>query len=298
MSAIRYFNRHTGKTEEEAVYGERWLRWAYETAPGRLALHALVKRPLFSKLYGKRMNAPSSRELIAPFVEKFGIEVGEMATPPEDCANFNEFFFRKLTADARPLATEEVIFPCDGRHLGFPCADQVDQVDQVFVKGQQLDLSRLLGSTELAKHFAHGPLVISRLCPVDYHRFHFPAAGTPGDARLINGPLYSVSPIALRRNLSYLWENKRMVTELATESLGTILICEIGATNVGSIHQTFHPGTLVGKGAEKGYFSFGGSCMITLFEPGKVQLAEDLLTYTARGLEHYARFGSALPEPA
>ena len=55
-------------------------------------------------------------------------------------------------------------------------------------------------------------MLISRLCPVDYHRFHFPVSGIPGEPRLINGWLYSVSPLALRRRLKYLIENKREVT--------------------------------------------------------------------------------------
>jgi phosphatidylserine decarboxylase len=62
------------------------------------------------------------------------------------------------------------------------------------VKGQKLRLPELLGDDGVARRFAGGSLLISRLCPVDYHRFHFPAAGTPGESRLINGWLYSGQP--------------------------------------------------------------------------------------------------------
>ena len=133
--------------------------------------------------------------------------------------------------------------------------------------------------------------MLSRLCPLDYHRFHFPVSGTPRQTRLINGPLFSVSPIALGQNLSYLWQNKRTITEIQTETLGTVLMLEIGATCVGSIHQTYQPDTAIEKGAEKGYFAFGGSSTITLFEPGKVQLAADLLGNSAQQIETYARMG-------
>lgn len=135
---------------------------------------------------------------------------------------------------------------------------------------------------------------MSRLCPVDYHRFHFPAAGVPGAPRLINGPLYSVSPIALRRNVAYLWQNKRMLTQLETPDLGRVLLLEIGATNVGSIVETFEPGKPVTKGAEKGHFRFGGSSMVTIFERGRVKLAEDLIEQTARSRELYAHIGSRM----
>ena len=38
-------------------------------------------------------------------------------------------------------------------------------------------------------------MLISRLCPVDYHRYHFPVAGM-AEPVWINGALYLVSPLA------------------------------------------------------------------------------------------------------
>jgi phosphatidylserine decarboxylase len=139
-------------------------------------------------------------------------------------------------------------------------------------------------------------MLISRLCPVDYHRFHFPVAGLPSEPRLINGWLYSVSPIALRRNLAYLWENKRMVTLVESPVFGRVAVCEIGATMVGSIFQTFTPGRAVAKGEEKGLFKFGGSCVVTLFQKGRIRIDEDLLKSSAENVEVYARMGDRLGE--
>jgi phosphatidylserine decarboxylase len=116
----------------------------------------------------------------------------------------------------------------------------------------------------------------------------------PSETRLINGPLFSVSPIALRKRLGYLWTNKRTVTPLQTERCGTVLLIEIGATCVGGIHQTFRSGTPVEKGTEKGYFAFGGSSTITLFEPGAIVLEQDLLDHSARQTELYAKVGSRM----
>jgi phosphatidylserine decarboxylase len=73
-----------------------------------------------------------------------------------------------------------------------------------------------------------------------------------------------------------------------------VLLVEIGATNVGSIVQTHVPGERAEKGGEKGYFEFGGSMVITLFEPGTVQLAADLLEHSAAGRELYARMGDGM----
>lgn len=293
MSEIRYFNRHRGELETERVYGEGFLKFSYAHPLGALPLHAMVKRAAFSRWYGRRMDRPATAAKIAPFIADYGLDPAEFADPPASFASFNEFFYRKLKPDARPLADAPVVFPADGRHLGFP---QASAIDGVFVKGQRFDLGRLLGDDELAARHADGALVLSRLCPVDYHRFHFPAAGTPGPVRQIDGPLFSVSPIALRRRLSYLWENKRTITRLETADFGTVLLLEIGATCVGTIRQTFTPGQAVAKGQEKGYFAFGGSSTITIFEPGAVTLADDLVSWSTRQTELYARVGSAMAE--
>jgi phosphatidylserine decarboxylase len=291
VSAIRYFNRHTGREETEQVYGEGFLKFSYGNPLGALPLHAMVKRGGFSRWYGRRMDSPATKAKVAPFIDQYGLDPAEFADAPDSYATFNEFFYRKLKPQARPIADTAAVFPADGRHLGF---QKASEIKGVFVKGQSFDLGRLLGDDSLAAKYADGSLVLSRLCPVDYHRFHFPATGTPGEVKLINGPLFSVSPIALRRRLSYLWENKRTITKLETSDLGTVLLMEIGATCVGSILQTFTPGKPVQKGDEKGYFAFGGSSTITIFEPGAVTLAADLAECSSRQVELYAKVGTAM----
>ncbi len=293
MSAIRYFNRHSGQMETEQVYGEGFLQFSYANPLGALPLHAMVKRAAFSRWYGKRMDDPATKAKVAPFIAKYRLDPAEFADAPESYATFNEFFYRKLKPGARPVAESSAVFPADGRHLGF---QQASAIEGVFVKGQKFDLGRLLGDDSLAAKYADGSLVLSRLCPVDYHRFHFPAAGTPGKVQSIDGPLFSVSPIALRRRLAYLWENKRTLTRLETTDIGTVLCMEIGATCVGSILQTFTPGKPVKKGEEKGYFAFGGSSTITIFEPGAVKLAADLVEWSAKQVELYAKVGTAMAD--
>lgn len=294
---IRYFHRAKGVIETEEVYGEGWLRWTYESAPGRLALALLVKRAIVSRYYGWRMSRPYSAQQVLPFIVKYGLDVDEFAKKPLTFKSFNEFFYRALKPGARPIAGGEqvAVLPADGRHLAF---QDIDATAGFYAKGQKFDLAAFLGDVELARTFARGAMVISRLCPVDYHRFHFPVDGTPAEPRLINGWLYSVSPVALRRNLGYLWENKRMVTLIDSPQFGRVAMVEIGATMVGTIFQGFVPGRPVAKGAEKGYFKFGGSCVVTIFPPGRLKVDADLLAHSAEQREVFARVGDRLGEAA
>lgn len=292
MSAtpIQYYNRLTQRLETEAVYGEGPLRFVYENPWGKIALHVLVKRAMFSDWYGRQMDDPKSAAKIRPFIEKFGVDETEFAEPVTSYQSFNDFFYRKLKPTARPIVADpaSVALPADGRHFVIP---DVSECRDFFVKGVPFDLSALLADAALAERFEKGSVLISRLCPTDYHRFHFPCGGTADAPRLIHGPLYSVSPIAFLKRPSIFWENKRYVTRLSTGPFGQVLLLEVGATCVGSVVHTSAPDRPVLKGDEKGYFRFGGSCFITIFEPGRIRFADDLLEHSAQGREVYARMG-------
>lgn len=294
---IEFFNRYTGKVETEQIYGEGFLRWTYGNPLGKLSLETMVKRAFFSRWYGGRMSAPASRKKVASFITTYGLNPREFADDPESYRNFNEFFFRKLKPGARPIHgdPDSAVFPADGRHLGF---ENLTATEGIFVKGKKFKLEKLVGDPELAKQYEHGTIVLSRLCPVDYHRYHFPVNGTPGKPHLINGALYSVSPLALRQNINFLTENKRAYTKIFSPEFGQVLMFEVGATCVGTFEYTFLPDVPVKKGDEKGYFKFGGSETILLFEPGRIELAPDLVENSRQGRELYAHMGDFLGRAA
>ena len=295
MSAepIQYFDRYTRSLRTEKIYGEKWLRFAYEKPLGSFFVSLLVRRAFFSHYYGWQMRKRVSANRILPFIIEYGLNVDEFLRSPFDFKNFNEFFYRQLKPNARPIAEGDgvAVLPADGRHLVFP---NVDAADGFYVKGAKFSLEALLGDAALAREFAGGAMLISRLCPVDYHRFHFPVAGTPGESRLINGWLYSVSPVALRRNINYLVQNKRVVTRIESPQFGPVLMLEVGATNVGSIRQLYVSNRPTVKGEEKGLFAFGGSCVITLFRAGRIRFEQDLVEMSRNHTETFARMGDRL----
>lgn len=293
VGPIHFYNRYTRKVEEERVFGEGWLRFAYENPAGRALVWFFARRAFFSKWYGYKMNKPESALRVLPFISKYEIDVDEFAKSAFDYKTFNEFFYRALKPGARPIAPGDdvAVFPADGRHLAFP---DIQAAAGFYVKGAKFSFAELLGDEKVAEKFAGGAMLISRLCPVDYHRFHFAVSGTPGEPRLIDGWLYSVSPVALRRRLRYLIENKREITLIETAAFGTVGMIEVGATNVGSIKQSFVPGRAVQKGDEKGLFAFGGSCVITIFQRGRIRFDADIVEQSAQQLETYAKMGDRL----
>lgn len=288
---IKFLNKYTGQIEYERVYGEKWLRWIYENPLGQLSLKILIKRKFFSRLYGWAMNLPNSRKKINQFIKKYQVNEEEFLEPIANFKTFNQFFFRKLKPESRPISTSNWVYPADGRHLWIP---KLSQVSRIFAKGQSFNLDLLLGDSLLAREYQNGSLLISRLCPVDYHRFHFPSNGSVEEVLNLTGDLYSVSPIALRKKLSYFWQNQRV--RIAYQStLGPLVqILPIGATCVGGIFFTYSHRNNLRKGDEIGYFAFGGSTVITVFPENNLKICSKLENASERGYEFYAKMGDYL----
>jgi len=298
MQPIIYIDRKTGHREEEHVYGKKFIRLLYGTTLssrlfGTPLAFLLARIPFFSSFYGYLQSRASSAKKVVPFIKAFGLDVSEFAKNPADYVSFNDFFTRKLKPEARPIDSDPqmAVIPADGRYWFY---QNIEKADGFVVKGKKFDLLRLLKNDELAKKYAKGSMVIARLCPTDYHRFHFPCDCIPTDTQLINGWLYSVNPAAIKKNLEIFTENKRTLCILQNTGFGDILFLEIGATFVGSIHQTYTPGQFYPKGSEKGCFSFGASSLILLFPPNAIQFDQDLLAATAQGLEIRCLMGQSM----
>jgi phosphatidylserine decarboxylase len=285
------YDRTTGRVEPEKVMGGRSLRLLYGNPLGRALACSVLKRRFFSRFIGRRQDQAGSAGKIEKVAAELGIDLSEAEKPAGEYSTFNEFFTRALKEGARPVEDlpGAVISPCDARLMAYP---RIEPDRSVTVKGSRVDLNSLVRDESLARTFAGGALLVYRLCPVDYHRFHFPEACTPGHAVILNGGLHSVNPWALSTGLRILDTNLRARTLL--ENAGpahTICMIEVGAMCVGSIVQTYGPGAPVKRGDEKGMFRFGGSTVIVLYEPDRIRLDEDIASYSKKGIETLVRLG-------
>ena len=62
---------------------------------------------------------------------------------------------------------------------------------------------------------------------------------------------------------------------------------------MGSIINTTSSGA-VSKMQEKGYFKFGGSTVVVVFQPGQTAFSEDLVANSAQGRETLVKVGQPL----
>lgn len=261
---------------------------------GRFFTDLLGSRKILSQIMGLYQDCRVSRRQLVAFIDEMNINMEEAEREnPEMYRSFNDFFTRKLKPEARPLAAdpEELISPADGRLLAY---EKIKGDHLLQVKGKLFSLAELLKNSERASRFKNGSAVVVRLNPSDYHRFHFPADGIPEEPMAVKGRYYSVNPLSLHMTERVYNRNRREVTYIHSLEYGMIAMVEVGAALVGTIVQTYTPGMPMARGAEKGYFQFGGSTVIILVEPDKITLDRELLDNTKDGYETLVKMGETV----
>lgn len=288
---IKFINRSNNNIVIERPPGEEVLKFLYNNPFGEKIMLPIAKQKFISKWYGKKMNSPSSKKRIEPFVKSLDIDMTESQKKISEFESFNDFFYRKLKPGTRKIE-EGLVSPGDGKILAFK---NVSEVNTFFVKGEKFTLKEFLQDDSLAEKYNDSSLVILRLAPNDYHRYHFPYEGIPSESKSVEGVYYSVSPISLEKKFTkVLTKNKKEICRLKTRDRGEILIIPVGATMVGSLNSTFQPESLVKKGEEMGYFAFGGSTVVLLFNPNSFELDRDLIENTKNQFETSVKMGEKI----
>ncbi|MDV4151675.1 phosphatidylserine decarboxylase [Clostridium sp. AL.422] len=290
---IRVYNRKTKNYEVEKVAGGNYIKWSYESPVGKNFTELILKKKLFSKLYGTYCDTPFSKKKISKFIDDFNIDMDISTNTIDDFKNFNDFFVRSLKEEARPINIDNnvLISPGDGRLFAY---ENISINKLIQVKGIHYSLSELIEDNDLAKDYEGGTCLVLRLCPTDYHRFHFVDNGIPLENHFIKGNYYSVNPVALERIPKLYCQNKREWSVFKSENFGDILHIEVGATCVGTIIQTYSADKRVSKGAEKGYFKFGGSTTILFFKKNTIKIDEDIIKQTNLGYETMVLMGESI----
>ncbi len=288
--AIMNVDRTNGKLQQESVFGNASLRFVYETLLGRTLWGILFNSSRLSDLMGAYYDSPKSKKAIAALAATPGCAPDEAELNINEYLNFNAFFTRKLKKNARPTNPDplKISSPADGRLFVY---ENLKNDSPIPVKGAKRTLAELCGKK---LPFDNAAVAVIRLAPIDYHRFHFPCACTQTEkAQIFNGKYHSVNPIALVKRPDIYVENTRQITTLQSDTAGTFFYIEVGAFGVGSIIQTSDVG-IHGKDEEKGYFKFGGSTVILIFDNSKIRWDQDLLENTHNGYETLIRQGETI----
>lgn len=241
---------------------------------------------------GRKYDDPASAREIQGFINFHQLDMSEVRKPIEEFKNFNEFFYRELKPEARPCSALDnpkiIVSPADCRTVVF---NTIDDATKIWVKGRDFSIEHLFGNAypEDASRYIGGSLGIFRLAPQDYHRFHIPVDGIMDKPKTIEGEYYTVNPMAIRSALDVYGENVRVCVPIDSVAHGRVMVVCIGAMMVGSTVITRKEGDRVERAQELGYFQFGGSTVLLLFEPGAMKFDDDLVDNANSALETLVR---------
>ncbi|PWY87517.1 phosphatidylserine decarboxylase [Aspergillus heteromorphus CBS 117.55] len=294
-------DRITGQINEErmSVYVRLGIRLLYKGLKSREMEKKRIRKILksLSIKQGKKYDDPASASQIRDFVNFHQLDMGEVLLPMDKFRNFNEFFYRALKPDARPCSAPDepkvVVSPADCRAVVF---DRLDEATSIWVKGREFSVARLLGDAypEDVKRYKNGAVGVFRLAPQDYHRFHIPVDGVMGEPKTIEGEYYTVNPMAIRSALDVYGENVRVLVPIDSVAHGRVMVVCVGAMMVGSTVITRKAGEKVSRAEELGYFKFGGSTLLVLFEDGAMKFDSDLVDNSKGPLETLIRVGMSV----
>lgn len=276
-----------GRLISEPDGQDRLLARLYGTAWGRMLLRPLVS-PVVSKAAGAFLSTGLSRCLIKPFIRKNNIDM----SPYETAAyrSYNEFFSRKIRPEMRPVDQQEdhLIAPCDSKLIVLPIALDA----RLWLKHTEYTVESLVRSREMAEKYKGGYALVFRLTVSDYHRYCYVDDGEKEDNVQISGVLHTVNPIANDFYPIYK-ENAREYSILHSAHFGDVLMMEVGALLVGKI-VNLHGRASVARGQEKGYFQFGGSTVVLLFEKDTIAVDEDILENSRQNIETIVHMGEKI----
>ena len=255
----------------------------------------------FAKDWGSFLDTPESltKESLETFYEQDDYalwqyvgyeEEKDKRYPSKTWMTFNQFFAREVKPGLRPIAginNDDIITaPAD---CTFQHKFHIDEYSHIVVPGEaskltfkyshRYDIEDLLQDSPYKDYFANGLFMHSFLGPQDYHRFHAPVRGTVLECRAIQAEVYLDVAITADPNrdgaknglldagdgTGYQFFQTRGLI-IFDSPVGLVAVLPIGMAQVSSVNMTAVVGSYLNKGDEFGYFQFGGSDIVLLFQ--------------------------------
>ena len=245
---------------------------------------------------------------------------------PSGWLTFNQFFARELNPGLRPITKPDknayVTSPADCTYMQDYKIEANGSIPEITMKGTHkcANISELLEGSGYADSFGNGHFVHYFLAPYSYHRFHTPVAGIVRECYPVQGKVFLNvilggqggtegqfnAPDTAQGGNGYEFTQARGVITIDTAGspygdIGVVAVIPIGMCQVSGVNMT-HPAQLeknqpdsplyrnggfaCAKGEEFGYFTFGGSDIIVLFqERARVELIKET---------NYHHYGTAI----
>lgn len=261
----------------------------------------------YARSWGDFLDTAESALHIDSFRMNPAFQWDDYMAPPSGYKTFNQFFARHARPGARPVAAigdaSVLVSPADAVFIGSWRVSSESTIyvedSKVDVKGLEWSIRQLLAASAYADRFDGGTFMHSALRTYDYHRFHAPVPGTILETQFVEGQTWldveavpavvNGSPVNVLHAIEgtgYQFVQARAIVVLESPH-GLVACIPVGMGHVSSVVVTAAVGMSLHKGEEMGYFQFGGSDFVMVFERRcNVEL-------TCRSEVHYVQ-GSAI----
>lgn len=228
---------------------------------------------LYVESIGTWMDSPDSVKEIETFYNHKLFTINDYVAPPGGWKTYNQFFSRQIKSGARQIDeiyNDRII--SSAADSSFCGHQKISAESTVIAKGISWSISELLAGSAYADSFANGWYGHSFLAPHNYHRFHTPVKGSLIELRRIMGKvtmdvhLCADNTLSVSRaEIGYQFQQERGLA-IIDSPLGLVAVIPIGMGIVSSVNFSAVNNAWLEKGAELGFFSFGGSDVVLLFQ--------------------------------
>ncbi|MGD8275360.1 MAG: phosphatidylserine decarboxylase [Thiohalocapsa sp.] len=244
----------------------------------------------FVEDWGSFLDTPASLAAIQSFYADPRYRMEDYFVSPGGWRNFNQFFAREVKPGKRPIAggcdERIIVSPADSVFLGvWPVAEDAT----IEAKGVRYSIPALLDGSPYADAFRGGVFTHAFLNVNDYHRFHTPVAGKVLESRVILGKMVlevaraDTDALEPLDPVGYQFSQVRGLLVLESDSVGLVAVLPIGMAQVSSVTLTPDVGAELAKGEEFGFFQFGGSDIIMVFQPNRVRFTAEVDKHHLQG---------------
>lgn len=251
----------------------------------------------FVQKRGEFMDTPgkAAAKAIQAWVSDPDTHIDEFIMPASGYRTFNEFFTRQIRPGARPVAAvaddSVVVAPADSELNMINATLGPDTL--VSTKGsQKLSVPALLHNFKHPERFYGGTLLSCVLLPANYHHYHAPVTGEIVHAEVVPGLYFGIEDAPqwfhngnvgdCDSDFTIFEQFHRGVIVFRTQKYGYVAMVPVGLNTISTvvlemnsviIHEHYQNASdsspvPVYKGDELGFFKYGGSLNILMFEKG------------------------------
>jgi phosphatidylserine decarboxylase precursor len=269
-------------TEREVVPECLKFYYIVNQAPGDRLNRSIEFNAWMNELvsaWGTFLDTPASAAGIDTFMTATNYRIDDYIEGPSGWQTFNQFFARETKPGRRPIASPRddtvIVSPADAVFMGqWP----IDENSNITVKEVNWSIAELLEGSPYKDAFSNGIYTHSFLYIDDYHRYHTPVAGTLEEVRNISGRVYMDvfrepdGTLNVVDGDTYQFNQQRGLVVIDSPEVGLVAVLPIGMAYVSSVNLSAEIGAELQKGEEFGYFMFGGSDIVTIFQHGNIVL--------------------------